>query len=110
MFKSIVAALALASVALMLNVPLASANIYDHIKKNKANSIRAHANTPRETFKQIRQDLRDSGYRKIRFIDKNPPFYQVKACEKRRRFLLSFNRLGVLLNRERIGRCYRYNW
>lgn len=53
----------------------------------------------------IRQVLRDQGYNRIKFTDRQLPRYVAEACLDGRRYELAINRFGEVRNRNRIGRC-----
>ncbi len=55
----------------------------------------------------IRQILRDRGYYRIRFTDRQLPVYQANACKNGKRFHLRINRWGDIIRRKRIGWCDR---
>jgi outer membrane protein OmpA-like peptidoglycan-associated protein len=54
---------------------------------------------------QIRQKLRNRGFKEIHFTDRNLPVYGATACKNGKRFRLKMNRFGDVNNRDRIGRC-----
>lgn len=53
----------------------------------------------------IRVKLRDDGYNRIRFTDRQLPRYVAEACRKGRKYELIINRRGVVRDSRRIGRC-----
>ncbi len=53
----------------------------------------------------IRAKLRDDGFDRIRFTDRQLPRYVAEACRNGRQFELIINRRGVIRDRKRIGRC-----
>lgn len=53
----------------------------------------------------IRAKLRDDGYDRIRFTDRQLPRYVAEACRNGRQFELTINRRGRVRNSKRIGRC-----
>jgi len=53
----------------------------------------------------IRAKLREDGYDRIRFTDRQLPRYIAEACRNGRHLELTINRRGVIRNRKRIGRC-----
>ncbi len=57
------------------------------------------------TPKQIRKKLRDDGFNRIRFTDRELPRYVVEACRRDRRVELVLSRRGEIRDRRRIGRC-----
>ena len=57
------------------------------------------------TLPQIRADLRNRGYRDIRFTDRQLPVYVATACRNGLRFALRLNRFGKINRQKRIGRC-----
>ncbi|MEO0618250.1 MAG: hypothetical protein AAFZ01_03120 [Pseudomonadota bacterium] len=56
-------------------------------------------------LRQIRDRLRNGGYRNIRFTDRQLPRYVAEACLQGRKFRLVLNRRGQVRDRSRIGRC-----
>ncbi|MEM7214806.1 MAG: hypothetical protein AAF423_04620 [Pseudomonadota bacterium] len=53
----------------------------------------------------IRQVLRDQGYDRIKFTDRQLPWYVAEACLNNRRFELLLTRFGEIRKKTRIGRC-----
>ncbi|MEO0618032.1 MAG: hypothetical protein AAFZ01_02000 [Pseudomonadota bacterium] len=53
----------------------------------------------------VRAKLRDDGYNRIRFTDRQLPRYVAEACRNNRKFELTINRTGRVRNSKRIGRC-----
>ncbi|MGI9405915.1 MAG: hypothetical protein ACR2O4_06050 [Hyphomicrobiaceae bacterium] len=53
----------------------------------------------------IRVKLREDGYNRIEFTDRQLPRYVAEACRNNRRIRLTINRRGEIRNRQRIGRC-----
>ncbi|MEM7424782.1 MAG: hypothetical protein AAF441_01715 [Pseudomonadota bacterium] len=62
---------------------------------------RQQALTPQQVTRQLRQD----GYDRINFIDRNLPRYVAEACRGNDRLELEINRRGRINNERRIGRC-----
>ena len=54
---------------------------------------------------EIRRLLRERGFERIIFTDRQLPVYVVRACKGNRRMELRLNRFGEIRDRERIGRC-----
>lgn len=54
---------------------------------------------------EIRRQLRDEGYRQIRFTDRRLPRYVATACRNGRAFTLRINRRGEIVNASRTGQC-----
>ncbi|MEL7542953.1 MAG: OmpA family protein [Pseudomonadota bacterium] len=65
----------------------------------------SNTGTPGRPLAQIRDSLRNSGYRNIRFTDRQLPRYVAEACQRGRKFRLVINRRGQIRDRSRIGRC-----
>ena len=53
----------------------------------------------------VRQVLRDQGYNRIKFTDRQLPWYAAEACQNGRRFELLLTRFGEIRKKTRIGRC-----
>ena len=53
----------------------------------------------------IRQVLRDKGYNRISFTDRQLPRYVAEACLQNRKMELVINRFGKIAQEKRIGRC-----
>ena len=53
----------------------------------------------------VRQVLRDQGYDRISFTDRQLPRYVAEACLKNRKMELVINRFGKIAQEKRIGRC-----
>lgn len=53
----------------------------------------------------IRQVLRDKGYNRISFTDRQLPRYVAEACLQNRKMELVINRFGKIAQERRIGRC-----
>ena len=66
-----------------------------------AGRCRREALTP----KQIRDRLRDEGYDRIRFTDRELPRYVAEVCRGTERLELVLNRRGRIRDERRIGRC-----
>jgi hypothetical protein len=55
------------------------------------------------TNRQVRRDLRDRGYREIRFTDRRGRIVHVKAERRNRDFLIAYNTCsGKIVDRDRI--------
>lgn len=54
---------------------------------------------------EIRQGLRDQGFRRIVFTDREPPRYEAEACRENNAFRVVMNRSGRILHETRIGSC-----
>ena len=59
---------------------------------------------------QVRNDLQQRGYYSIRFLDAQPPHFQVNACRGGERFHLHVNFQGRITERDAIGPCHRHWW
>lgn len=61
----------------------------------------------REIFEpnDIRPILRDAGYNRIKFTDRQLPWYSAEACKDGRRYELLLTRKGEIRRTQRIGRC-----
>ncbi|MCP4933452.1 MAG: OmpA family protein [bacterium] len=55
--------------------------------------------------KQIKRELRSTGFSNITIVNRNPPGYTVRACKNGKHFQLSIHRQGHVVKRNRIGRC-----
>lgn len=55
----------------------------------------------------IKSDLKQQGYTRIRFTDRQLPRYVVEACQGLRKFELVLNRRGDIRKEVQIGRCQR---
>lgn len=53
----------------------------------------------------VRQVLRDRGYNRISFTDRQLPRYVAEACLQNRKIELVINRFGKIAQEKRIGRC-----
>ena len=53
----------------------------------------------------IRQVLRDKGYNRIQFTDRQLPWYVAEACLENRKIELTLTRFGEIRKQQRIGRC-----
>ncbi len=53
----------------------------------------------------VRQALRDNGYNRIEFTDRQLPRYVANACLRGTKLELVINRFGEIRNERRIGRC-----
>ena len=62
---------------------------------------------PALTAEQIREKLRNEGYRRIVITDNKPPRYVAEACQKRQRIRIEMNNRGVIRSERRIGECGR---
>lgn len=60
---------------------------------------------PALSIEQVRRKLRDEGYNRITFTDKELPRYVAEACRNERRLELTLSRRGEIRDRRRIGRC-----
>ena len=56
---------------------------------------------------QVRKKLREEGFNRIKFIDRELPRYVVEACRQDRRVELIISRRGEIRDQSRIGRCQR---
>jgi outer membrane protein OmpA-like peptidoglycan-associated protein len=56
---------------------------------------------------EIRRQLRDEGYRRIRFTDRQLPRYVATACRNGRAFTLRINSRGEIVRSSRTGLCRR---
>jgi hypothetical protein len=55
------------------------------------------------TNRQVRRDLRDRGYREIRFVDRRGRIVHVKAERRGRDFLIAYDSCrGRIVDRDRI--------
>ncbi len=54
---------------------------------------------------QVRRKLRDEGYNRIKFTDRELPRYVAEACRRDRRVELVLSRRGKIREERRIGRC-----
>lgn len=54
---------------------------------------------------QVRKKLRDQGYNRIKFTDRELPRYVAEACRRDRRWELVLSRRGEIRDERRIGRC-----
>ncbi len=59
----------------------------------------------RKSPSEVRQILRNRGFRRINFIDRRLPVYVVRACKHNRRMELRIDRTGWIIGRTRLGRC-----
>jgi len=55
---------------------------------------------------QVRDELQQRGYYSIRFLDAQPPHFQVNACRSGERFHLHVNFYGRITERNAIGPCH----
>ncbi len=55
--------------------------------------------------RRVREILRERGYRKIKFIDRELPVYIVEACKNGRKFRIRLNRWARIRDRESLGSC-----
>ncbi len=55
----------------------------------------------------IKSSLKQQGYTRIKFTDRQLPRYVVKACQGLRKFELTLNRRGDIRQEVEIGRCQR---
>lgn len=55
----------------------------------------------------VRQVLRDKGYNRVRFTDRQLPRYVAEACLNNRKMELVLNRFGQVRSERRLGRCER---
>ena len=59
------------------------------------------------SLQDIREGLKEQGYRRIRFTDRRLPKYEATACRRGRKFNLVLNRFGDIRRRSREGWCER---
>ena len=59
---------------------------------------------------EVRYELQQRGYYSIRFLDAQPPHFQVNACRGGERFHLHVNFYGRITERDAIGPCHRHWW
>src|SRR5215470_3442158 len=59
---------------------------------------------------QVRLELQQRGYYSIRFLETEPPHFQINACRGRQRFHLNVNFYGRVTERNAIGPCHRHWW
>ena len=57
------------------------------------------------SLSEIRGNLQDRGYHRIRFTDRRLPGYGARACRNGKRFALRLNRWGRIMDRNRRGFC-----
>lgn len=55
----------------------------------------------------VRKVLRDAGYNRIKFTDRQLPWYKAEACQNGRKLELLLTRFGDIRKRTRIGDCAR---
>ncbi|MDJ0614054.1 MAG: hypothetical protein QNJ29_10285 [Rhizobiaceae bacterium] len=61
----------------------------------------------REIFEpnDVRKVLRDAGYNRIRFLDRQLPWYRAEACQNNTKFELLLTRYGQIRRSDVIGQC-----
>ncbi|MEM8686098.1 MAG: hypothetical protein AAGF81_02140 [Pseudomonadota bacterium] len=60
---------------------------------------------PGLSVEQVRRKLREEGYNRIKFTDRELPRYVAEACRRDRRVELILSRRGEIRDARRIGRC-----